>query len=72
MLNIPKGKKFNREEIYKLCFNRYMYKTMFNGCYPGNPESFKNIEEKRRRKANIYAVQNTENYYNHQDQIKDW
>lgn len=71
-INIPEGMKLDRQQMFALCFNRHMYKNMFRGCYPNNPDSFEETENKRRRAAIIFAVQNTNQWYYDQHNIKEW
>lgn len=71
MLNIPKGKIFTRQQIYQLCYDRYLMKNMFRELIP-NGKPFEQLMQERHIKAIIFAVQNTNDWYYTQSQIKEW
>lgn len=66
-INKPKDVTFNREQIYKLCFNRYLHKESIRNLTP-NGKPLEDI----RREANIFAVKHTNDWFLNQDKIKDW
>lgn len=69
MANLPDVKLWTRREIYEIIYTRM--------CFAMNIHNIPLSEggksqELISRKANIYAVQTTDYWFHHQDEVNEW